>query len=114
MKAVAEIQLDPRDHAAIREAARILRERFAVDEVILFGSKARGEDDPESDIDLLVLTSRQFTRQERHAIVDALFPIQLEYDVVLSPLVVAAENWRSGIVSVLPIHAEVEEQGVAV
>ena len=84
-----------------------------MEEMILFGSKARGDDDPESDIDLLVVTSRRFSTAERHAVMDALFPIQREYDVVLSPVVVATEDWRSGILSVLPIHTEVDEQGVA-
>jgi predicted nucleotidyltransferase len=113
MKTLADIALRPGDRAAIDEAARVLRERFPVEEVILFGSKARGDDDPESDIDLLVLTSRQLARAERHQIVDALFPIQLHNDVVLSPLIVYADEWRGGVLSVLPIRQEVDQQGAA-
>ena len=113
MKSLADLALVPRDRAAIHEAARVLRERFPVERIVLFWSKSRGDDDPESDIDLLVLTKRLLSPAERHDVVDALFPIQLQHDVVLSPLVVAAAEWESGRLSVLPIHDEVEEQRVA-
>jgi predicted nucleotidyltransferase len=113
MKRLAEIALRPSDRSAIEEAVRLLRQRFPVEEIVLFGSKARGEDDAESDIDLLVLTTRELSRSERHEIVDALFPLQLQHEVVLSPLIVAAQEWRAGLTSVHPIHQEIEEQGVA-
>ena len=113
MKTLAEIELALRDRVAIEKAVQIIRTRLPVEEIILFGSKARGEDDPESDIDLLVLTARPVSRAERHGLLAALYPIQLEQEVCLSPLVVAAADWRSGPISVLPIRSEVDEQGVA-
>lgn len=109
-----DIALSWRDRASITAATRVVRQLAPVDDVILFGSKARGDDDAESDIDLLVLTRRALARADRHRIIDALFPIQLEYDVVLSPIFVASEEWESGIVSALPIRSEVDEQGVRV
>ena len=113
MRTLDDIALQSKDRAAIGEAVLILRDQFPVQRIVLFGSKCRGDDDPESDIDLLVLTTRALSRTERHAIVDALFPIQLQHDVVLSPLIVAAKEWDGGVISVLPIHDELEEQGAA-
>ena len=113
MKTIDDLELDPRDRLAIREAADLLRGRFPVDQIILFGSKARGDDDGESDIDLLILTSRPLYRAEQHAVIDDLFPLQLRHDVVLSVVIVPTEEWNTGVVSVLPIHDEVREQGVA-
>lgn len=112
-KTIDDVQLQPRDRRAIQEAAELLRQRFSVDQIILFGSKARGDDDAESDIDLLVLTSRSLSRPERHAITDALFPLQLRHDVVLSVLILPTREWSAGVVSVLPIHDEIVEQGAA-
>ena len=111
VRTVDDIRLQPHDRVAIAEAACLLRGRFPVVRVIVFGSKARGDDDAESDIDLLVVTSRSLSRPERHLIVDALFPIQLRHDVVLSPLIVPVDEWMEGALSVMPIHQEVEEQG---
>jgi hypothetical protein len=42
-----------------------------------------------------------------------LFPLQLSHDVVLSVVIVHVEEWSSGIVSALPIHDEILEQGAA-
>ena len=79
---------------------------------MLFGSKARGTDDPESDIDLLVLTSRELDRCERNALIDALFDIELENDVVISPIVLPLTEWEGGICRVLPIRDEIDRDGV--
>jgi predicted nucleotidyltransferase len=47
------------DAAAVREKiaemARIIVERFGPDKIILFGSHARGDAGPDSDVDLLVV-----------------------------------------------------------
>jgi predicted nucleotidyltransferase len=112
MKMLDDIQLPGNERAAIAEATKLLRENYPIKSIILFGSKSRGDDDPESDIDLLLLTTRTMTRAECHAISDDLFPIQLKYDVVLSTLIVYSDEWISGLISVLPIRDEVEEQGV--
>lgn len=113
MRSIADARLQPKDRAAIEEATRLLRERFSIEDIILFGSKARGDDDRDSDIDLLVLTPRTLSRSERRAMTDALFPLQLRHDVVLSLLTVPAAEWNHGVLSVLPIHDEITREGMA-
>ena len=49
MRTIDQAALDDRERAAIGAAARLLRERFAALQVVLFGSRARGEGDAESD-----------------------------------------------------------------
>ena len=56
LKTFGELKLGMNEKEAIQEATRILKKQFPVEDVILFGSKARGDSDPESDIDLLLLT----------------------------------------------------------
>lgn len=112
MKTLNDIRLKERDREAIAAAARLLKQRFPVEQTILYGSKARGTDDAESDIDLLVLTSRELSWQERNAITDALFDIQLDHDVVISTLVIPTREWREGRFTVLPIQDEITRDGV--
>jgi len=114
MRTLADIALTAREVAALRAAAACLRRRFPVEEVVLFGSRARGGGDAESDLDLLVVTTRRLAWPERAAVVDALFDIELEHDVVLSPLIVARDEWDKGPFRVLSIHAEIGRDGVAV
>jgi len=56
------------------------------DRIILFGSFADGTDGPESDVDLLVLTS------EPHAAKDLFRLLQKKIDRHLSPIIVGAEG----------------------
>ena len=113
MKTIAQLSLKSNDRKAIEAAKDLLVQKYPVELIVLYGSKARGTDDAESDIDLLVLTKRELTWRERNAITDALYDIQLTHGVVISTLVVPAREWSEGRYSVLPIHDEIERYGVA-
>ena len=52
------------DRRTIDEIAASLPAGWPVDAIVLYGSKARGDDTPDSDIDLLVLTGRPLTPEE--------------------------------------------------
>jgi len=112
MKTIEEISLKGNEKKAILEATKMLKEKFPVKEVILFGSKARGDDDEYSDIDLLLLTTRPIHWKERQSIVHALFDIGLEHDVIFSILVHTTHDWNEGICTAFPIHKEISREGV--
>jgi predicted nucleotidyltransferase len=113
VKGLRDIKLPDHERRAIEAASALLRALFPVRQVVLFGSKARGASDQESDIDLLVLTTRSLPWREQCLIIDALYPLQLEHKVVFSPLIVAADDWSAGLFQVLPIRKEIERDGVA-
>jgi predicted nucleotidyltransferase len=113
MKTLDQISLKDSDRQAVREAANILRHQFSIEHIILFGSKARGEDEPESDIDLLVLTNGPVDHALKRQMTHAVFGIQLSHNVVLSMMVVPLEQWENGVYRVLSIHQEVLRDGVA-
>ena len=114
MSTLDTIPLSNRERQALAAAAAALKDRFPVEQLVLFGSRARGEGDAESDLDLLVLTTRELGWTERRAIVDTLFDVELAHEVVLSPLIVSGRSWRDGIYRVLPIHGEIARDGVSV
>jgi uncharacterized protein len=113
MKTIADIPLADADRRAIEEAAGLLRGRYPIERIVLYGSKAKGTDTSESDIDLLLVTTVPLSWRDRDAITEALFDIQLAHDVVISTLVVPRSEWIDGVYPVLPIHAEIERYGVA-
>ena len=112
IKSLDGLALKPHQRAALEEVRRGLAEKFGVREVVLFGSVVRGENDAESDLDLLVLVPRPFTRRWRHGITDMVFEVNLKYGTNLSTLVVEREAWENGPYSVLPIHAEIAREGI--
>ena len=113
MNTLESISLKDADRQAILEAAKVLRQQFPIAAAMLFGSKARGEADSESDIDLLVLTRRELNANERDAAVDSVFDLQLKWNVVISLLIASQEQWNAGVYRVLPIRQEFERDGIA-
>lgn len=80
--------------------------------VILYGSMARGEADPASDIDLLVLLSAPFDYfAELRQIVDLLYPIQLESEQLISAKPALASDYEVGTLS---LYRNARRDGVAV
>lgn len=65
--------------------------------LVLYGSAARGQATPESDIDLLVLLANPFDySRELRQIVDVLYPVQLDSDRLISALPAAADEFEGG------------------
>ena len=65
--------------------------------LVLYGSIAREQGDPSSDIDLLVLLSQPFDFfRELRQIVDLLYDVQLESDRLISAKPAAVDTFRRG------------------
>ncbi len=64
--------------------------------LILYGSYARGENNSESDIDILViLDQEQVTYDDEKRIKYPLYHIEYDTGVIISPLVFSKKNWET-------------------
>ena len=97
---------------AIEESILYLRNRHQVFCVILFGSKARGDYDEHSDIDLLIVTLKKLNNREETNILNNLFDIGIKYNVIFSPLNVALSEWNNGIFTEFYIYNEIMKDGI--
>jgi predicted nucleotidyltransferase len=81
----------PNERTALETFVDRLLDRYGEEllKVVLFGSKARGDFDDESDLDLLVVIKQQEDgyRTCWEGIVDIAWEIGLGYGIVISPLV---------------------------
>ena len=114
MKSFESTSLMKNESEAIEAAIRMLKSEFSVSKVILFGSKARGDHDEHSDIDLLVVASKLLHWKEEKAIIGALFDIGMEYDVIFSPLFTSVDEWENGIFTEFPVYREISRDGAVV
>lgn len=65
--------------------------------IVLYGSAARGEAGPQSDLDLLVLLHPSIDPfAELHTVVDVLYPLQLTTDRLISARPVPADAYARG------------------
>jgi predicted nucleotidyltransferase len=66
-------RLDARDDEILRTITTRIAEAVHPEKIILFGSWARGERGPHSDIDLLIIQESDLSRPQRYAQVRRLF-----------------------------------------
>ena len=113
MKVRSLSQLSPNDRAAVIDYVDRIRNRFTgrVRAVILFGSKARGDADAESDIDLLVLVDAE-NSQFRSELWRIASDVSLDYNVVLSPRVFGEARWAETRRIRLPLYRAIVADGV--
>jgi len=113
MKARSLSHLTPGERAAVVEYIACIHSRFPdrILAVILFGSKARGDADAESDIDLLVLVDAENNRF-RSELWRIASDVSLNYNVVLSPRVFGQARWAETRRIRLPLYRAVVADGV--
>lgn len=87
--------LTPQEKKALLDFVERLHQDFPMEvkEIVLFGSKARGDFGPHSDVDVWVVTTRDDWRL-RDAIVGHTFDLLIETGVFISPRVVSAQHVR--------------------
>ncbi len=66
-----------------------------IKEIILYGSKARGDYEEESDIDLLFIADSALPREKRSEIYDAIYEIEVQHDVIASVVFISESDFRS-------------------
>ncbi len=107
------LNLTEAEKLALDEVMTVLKSDWPSVKFKLFGSKVSGTFDAESDLDLLVMLPCPVTDGIRRQIVHKVFDINLKYGTNISALIVSEDEWQKAPLSLLPIHAFVEEEGVA-
>ncbi|MDD4625759.1 MAG: nucleotidyltransferase domain-containing protein [Syntrophomonas sp.] len=104
----------PISYQALTVAKKRLLDSYPIRELILFGSVARSQAGPDSDIDLLIVTERLSTDAEYDAICGEIYETNLLYDTQITPVIVDADSWYQGILTLTPLHSDVMRGGVPV
>ena len=100
---------------SIAELKKRLKKHFSSElEFYLFGSVARNDHKPDSDIDILVLVPGKVDTSLKEDIIDLAYDVELEYDVVFGIVVRSKEFWISEKAAAMPFHQNIQREAVRV
>lgn len=83
----------------------------AIQEVILFGSQAKGKPVDTSDYDVLIVLDQGYTGEDENMILDLCYDIDLEYDILLDVHILSNEELHS-LRGKQPIYANAIKHGI--
>lgn len=107
-------QLSEPVRALLMRCAEAVHGDYPDAQIVLYGSQARGEATPESDVDVLVLLDSEITSQERSAIHDRLYEISLEHDMVISAMIESVPHWEQPMSRATSLYQAVQDEGILV
>lgn len=111
---MAASHLTPNELTSIGRLREILARDFGLVKLILYGSKARGDSNQESDVDLIVVLKHRPDWKVKRAIYRRCSEIGLEHDTVLQPVIFAESEFDSPRYRVTPLLRNVAAEGLAV
>lgn len=73
----------------------LMKKKIEINRVVLFGSRARGDAEPDSDMDVLVIVN-DLTEEMEDYISECAWEAGFERGIVLVPVVFSRNDWENG------------------
>lgn len=107
------LDLTPAERLAIDEFVTAARALLGADlhEIRLFGSRARGEGTPDSDVDLALIVTPN-GRARRYEVSDLAFDIGLRHSILLAPTVMTRDRLDELRAAERRFAADLDREGV--
>ena len=99
------------EETALDELTWALRERYDVISVMVYGSKARGDDAPDSDIDVMIVLD-EYTPEIEVAIDELVYDINLAHDCLISVVIFGQRELEEGPLAESPLYKRILVEGV--
>ena len=106
--------MNAKDIQIVNKLKSRLQNKVNLHQVILFGSRARGDAEPDSDMDLLVILNEPVSRQSRKIVSDNAWEIGFDAGVVVVPVVVNRSNWENGPDKLSLLAMTIREEGMRI
>jgi len=95
----------------VTELKKSISLKYDLQEMYLFGSNARGDNSPDSDIDVFVCLSK-VNRTIEEDLFDTAYALELKYDCVIDLFVFDKKIYK-GVYAQLPIYKNVLKDGIS-
>jgi len=83
-------------------------------DIILYGSRARGDARQDSDWDFLVLTDEPATITVKERIRHAMYELSLDLAEIITAFVENRQQWSTPLAQASPYHIRIDHEGIAI
>jgi uncharacterized protein len=112
MKPVQMLNTKVADVELLDRCKRAIRGVVPDADVILYGSRARGDAHEYSDYDILILVDDTVDITLETKLVDQILPFELESGAVLTLITYNKKQWNTPLYRAMPFHENVDRDGV--
>jgi predicted nucleotidyltransferase len=105
--------LTPDEREAISDFSKRLREEFGplIKEIIFFGSKVKGENNKDSDIDILVILN-SLSWEIKRGISELAAEENIKHNVVITTIRYDVDTWENPVIKASPFAMSVKNEGI--
>jgi predicted nucleotidyltransferase len=107
VKKLSHTELD-----ALAELKALLAQQYRVQDIRLFGSKARGTGHVEADLDLFIVVP-DLDWERAKAIYTLCFELSLRYDLLIAPTLCSQAELEIPLVQATPFHRTIQAEGLS-
>lgn len=100
------------DVELLKRCKRAIRQVVPDADVILYGSRARGDADKYSDYDILIIVDGPVDMAMKEKILDHVYPLELDSGAVLTLFTYSKQQWDLPLYRAMPFHKNVDREGV--
>ena len=106
--------MDRTGETILRQFRSLLAERLRLGGLILFGSRARGDAEPLSDLDVIVILEGTVSDADRDYVSECAWEAGFDSGIVVVPVVFSRQEWETGPESRSLLVQTVKAEGVPV
>ncbi len=100
------------DHYIALELKTKISEKIRIDDFRVFGSRAAGNNDADSDMDVFIQVAR-IDKSTKEEIFDIAWEIGFKNNIVISPLICSTEEIVNSPLRISPIIKNIHETGIS-
>ena len=89
--------MDETERTVLSTFKRLVAQRVGLRQMILFGSRARGDADAESDMDVLVIVDDGTTASGRDLVSECAWQAGFDHGIVVVPITFTQTEWEDGL-----------------
>jgi len=102
----------PNEKKALEALRSKLLQNYGLLDLRLYGSKAKGTDVEDSDLDIMIVLEDHSPVIESE-IDDLIFEINLKYNCFITPLLFSRKELEAGPLTESPIYKKIQQEGIS-